>query len=54
MRGQGSNRESYNLPNEGMSQAKYSNQLDNETRDEAAGKGPGLIERFKRWFSARF
>jgi hypothetical protein len=53
--GQGGwNRESYQLPHEGMSQAKYANQLDNEAKEAASGKRPGMIERFKRWFSARF
>ena len=55
LRGQGGgNRDSHQLPNEGLSQAKYANQMDQEERDLAAGRGPGLIERFKRWFSARF
>ena len=54
-KGQGGwNRNSYDLPHEGMAQAKYGNQLDKEAEDVAAGRGPGLIERFKRWFSATF
>ena len=33
-----------------LAQAKYAKRVD----DEAAGKKPSLIERFKRWFSDRF
>ena len=52
IRGQGGgNRDSHQLPNEGLSQAKYSADVD----DEATGRRrPGFVERFKRWFSARF
>jgi hypothetical protein len=54
-RGQGGgNRDSYRLPNEGLSQATYSADLDDEQEAMAKGKKPNLLERFKRWFSARF
>jgi hypothetical protein len=52
LRGQGGwNRESYELPNEAESQAKYAAEVD---REEAGLTRPGPLERFKRWFSARF
>ena len=37
-----------------VSQAKYDNALNHERQAAAAGHGPGPLERFKRWFSARF
>jgi hypothetical protein len=51
-RGQSSwNRESFELPDEGEARAKY----DAATERESAGlKEPGLIERLKRWLSAKF
>ena len=50
--GQGGwNRESYKLPNEGLSQAKFAAEAD---REDADVERPGLFERIKRWFSARF
>jgi hypothetical protein len=36
------------------SQAKYDNALNHEQDAATAGNGPGPLERFKRWFSARF
>ena len=54
-RGQGGgNRDSYKLPNEGLSQAEYEEQLEHEAQDEALGRRPSFVERFKRWFSGRF
>jgi hypothetical protein len=52
LRGQGGwARDSYRLPNEAESRAKYADATDKE----AAGlTKPGLFERFKRWFSAKF
>lgn len=52
LRGQGGwNRDSYQLPNEGESRAKY----DDATEKEMTGlTKPSLFERFKRWFSAHF
>jgi hypothetical protein len=45
------NRESFELPDEREARAKY----DEATQKEAAGlTKPSLLERFKRWFSARF
>jgi hypothetical protein len=37
-----------------MSQAKYAADIDHEEDDTAHGKRPSVVERFKRWFSARF
>ena len=55
LRGQGGgNRDSHQLPNEGLSQAKYAEQMEHEEEEAAQGKRPGWIERFKRWFSERF
>jgi hypothetical protein len=55
LRGQGGgNRDSYQLPNEGAAQAKYSHQLDEEADATADGRKPPVVERFKRWFSERF
>ena len=54
-RGQGGgNLDSYRLPNEGVSQAKYAADVDDEQEAEARGRRPNVLERFKRWFSARF
>jgi len=54
-RGQGGgNRDSYKLPNEGLSQAKYANDVEHEADDAAHGRQPALMERVKRWFSERF
>lgn len=52
MRGQGGWKpDGPKQPNEGESRAKY----DAATEKESAGLAkPGLLERFKRWFSARF
>ena len=45
------NRGSFELPNEGEARAKY----DAATENESAGlTKPGLFERFRRWFSAKF
>jgi hypothetical protein len=45
------NRESFELPDEREARAKY----DDATEKEASGlTKPSLLERFKRWFSARF
>jgi hypothetical protein len=55
MRGQGGgNRDSYKLPNEGSSRAEYETQIEHEQTEAERGNLPGPIERFKRWFSARF
>ena len=55
MRGQGGgNRDSYHLPNEGLAQATYSADLEDEQEAEAKGKKPSLVERLKRWFSETF
>jgi len=55
VRGQGGgNRDSYSLPNEGLAQAKYETEIEHEQADGAHGKRPSAVERFKRWFSARF
>ena len=55
LRGQGGgNRDSYRLPEEGLSQAEYAAQLDEEADAAAHGKKPSLLKRFKRWFSATF
>ena len=40
--------------NEIVSKATYDDKLSNEQDAAAAGRGPGPLERFKRWFSARF
>jgi hypothetical protein len=37
-----------------LSQARYDEQMKREEADAAAGRRPGMLERFKRWFSARF
>jgi hypothetical protein len=37
-----------------VSQAKYDDKLRHEQDAAAAGRNPGPLERFKRWFSARF
>jgi hypothetical protein len=52
LRGQGGgDRDSHQLPDEGLAQAKYEAEVD----AEAGGRRrPGLIERFKRWFSSRY
>jgi|1186.fasta_scaffold05226_4 hypothetical protein len=39
---------------EAVSQAKYDDRLRHEQDAATAGNGPGPLERFKRWFSARF
>jgi hypothetical protein len=50
-RGQGGwNRESYQLPNEGESQAKYAAETD---REESEAKRPSLLERIRRWVAAQ-
>ncbi len=50
-RGQGGwNRESYQLPNEGESRAKYSAEVDSE---ESQAKAPSLLSRIKRWIAAQ-
>lgn len=55
LRGQGGgNRDSLRLPNEGLSHAEYETQIEHEMDDTAHGKQPSVLERFKRWFSARF
>ena len=55
LRGQGGgNRDSYRLPNEGLSQARYAADLQDEQKAEAEGKKPSLLERLKRWFSDAF
>ena len=36
-----------------VSQAKYDDKLRHEQDAAAAGRHPGPLERFKRWFSAR-
>ena len=55
LRGQGGgDRDSHQLPNEGLAQAKYGHQLDEESAALSQGRKPPLIERLKRWFSARF
>jgi len=54
-RGQGGgNRDSYRLPNEGLSQATYSAEVEDEQEAMSEGKKPSLFERFKRWFSDTF
>ena len=54
-RGQGGgNRDSYRLPNEGLSQAKYSADVEDEQEAEARGRRPNVLERIKRWFSDTF
>jgi hypothetical protein len=54
-RGQGGgNRDSYRLPNEGLSQAKFSADVDEEAEESAAGAQPSVLTRFKRWFSEKF
>jgi hypothetical protein len=51
-RGQGGgNRDSYRLPNEGLSQARFAADADREAAGDAR---PSIVERFKRWFSSRF
>jgi hypothetical protein len=47
----GGNRDTYQLPDERLSRAKYAAEVD---REDAGAARPGLIERFKRWFAARF
>ena len=55
VRGQGGgNRDSFKLPNEGLSQAEYETQIEHEIDDAQLGKQPSMVERLKRWFSARF
>jgi hypothetical protein len=56
LRGQGGNSPDggFRLPNEGLSQAKYANDVEHEADDAAHGRQPPLMERVKRWFSARF
>ncbi len=50
--GQGGwNRESYQLEDEGLSQAKFAAEVDSEA---SSPERPGLFERVKRWLSARF
>ena len=46
----GALRDSHRLPNEGLSRAKYAADTEKEV---SGGKRPGLLERFKRWFSNR-
>ena len=40
--------------NEDSSKAEYDDHLERERGDAAQGHQPSLVERFKRWFSARF
>lgn len=52
VRGQGGgNRDSYHLPNENLSRAEYAEHIDEELEGK---REPSFVERFKRWFSARF
>jgi hypothetical protein len=37
-----------------VAKAKYDDNLGREQTEAAAGRRPGSLERFKRWFSARF
>jgi hypothetical protein len=39
---------------EQTSKARYDDHLDGEQKDADAGRRPSALERFKRWFSARF